>query len=117
MNRQPGDDISDDVARLRNAIACELNAQLGMRGETIVLADVPEVAYAVAVRLRYAFRIEWAPLWADDEGADDEGADDEGDDAPLGSDAAVFHASAMPDPDRTPDDRYPIFDHGWPRRL
>jgi hypothetical protein len=106
MSSEPGDDISADVARLRNAIACELNAQLGMRGETIILADVPEVAYAVAMRLRHAFRIEWAPRW-----------DDEDDDGPLGSDAAVFHASAMSEPGREPGDRYPIFDHGWPRRL
>jgi hypothetical protein len=107
MSSQPGDDIPADVARLQNAIACELHAQLGMRGETIILADLPEVAYAVAMRLRQAFLIEWAPRWADDEG----------DDGPLGSDAAVFHASAMSDPGRAADDRYPIFDHGWPRPL
>ncbi|MGC9665255.1 hypothetical protein ACNTMW_01730 [Planosporangium sp. 12N6] len=74
MGTQPvtrtGDDLSAADARLRNAIACELHAQLAMRGETIELADVPEVAYAVAVQLRHAFHVEWAPRWAD-EPADD----------------------------------------------
>lgn len=94
------DEIPAEVARLRNAISCELHAQLALRGETIDLAAVPEVAYAVAARLWQAFAIEWAPRWADE--PDDDGS--------LGVDAAVFHASALPAADR-----YPIFDHGWPR--
>jgi len=111
MDMQPATDVSDeipvDVARLRNAIACELHAQLGMRNESVELEDIPEVAYAVAVRLRHAFRIEWAPRWEDDEE----------DDESLGLDAAVFHASTMPDRGQSSTDRYPVFDHGWPRRL
>jgi hypothetical protein len=95
-----GDDIPAEVARLRNSIACELHAQLALRGETLDLAAVPEVAYAVAVRLWQAFAIEWAPRW--EEEPDDDGA--------LGVDAAVFHASVLPTADR-----YPIFDHGRPR--
>ncbi|MDQ7909168.1 hypothetical protein RB614_32070 [Phytohabitans sp. ZYX-F-186] len=94
------EDVPAEVARLRNAISCELYAQLALRGETIDQAAVPEVAYAVAMRLREAFTIEWAPRWDDD--PDDDGS--------LGLDAAVFHASAVPAADR-----YPIFDHGWPR--
>ncbi|HEX8347007.1 MAG TPA: hypothetical protein VF657_20055 [Actinoplanes sp.] len=109
----PDDELSADMVRLGNAISCELHAQLAMRGEAILLADVPEVAYTIAMQLRHAFRIEWAPRWVD-EGA----GDGEDDDAPLGSDAAVFHGSATSDRE-TPGaaDRYPIFDHGWPRRL
>ncbi|GAA4470130.1 hypothetical protein [Phytohabitans houttuyneae] len=94
------EDIPAEVARLRNAISCELHAQLALRGETIDLAAVPEVAYAVALRLREAFAIEWAPR----------GEQDPDDDGSLGLDAAVFHASSLPTADR-----YPIFDHGWPR--
>ncbi|GAB3149502.1 hypothetical protein GCM10027290_35840 [Micromonospora sonneratiae] len=100
-------EISADLARLRNAIACELYAQLALRGETLDLADIPEAAYAVAVRLGHAFRIEWAPRWRDE--PDDDGS--------LGPDAAVFHGSTMPsEGDQEATDRYPIFDHGWPRR-
>jgi hypothetical protein len=61
------EDLPEDVARLRNAIACELHAQLAMRCETINLADLPEVAYAVAVQLGRQFRIEWAPRWEEEE--------------------------------------------------
>jgi hypothetical protein len=61
------DELTGDVALLRNAIAKELHAQLAMRNETIDLADVPEVAYAVAVQLGHGFRIEWAPDWTDTE--------------------------------------------------
>ncbi len=96
------DEISTELARLRNAIACELHAQLALRNETINLADVPEVAYAVAAQLRHAFRIEWAPRWESDRE----------DDESLGLDGAVFYGSAIPE-ERNPD-RYPIFDHGWP---
>ncbi|NUT31746.1 MAG: hypothetical protein HOV79_01600 [Hamadaea sp.] len=92
--------MDPDLARLRNAVSCELMMQLGMRDEHIELEDVPEVAYAVAVRLRHAFRIEWAPTWADDREDDDS----------LGPDAATFHGSALPE-----GVRFPVFDHGWPR--
>lgn len=94
------EDLPAEAARLRDTISCELHAQLALRGETIDLAAVPEVAYAVALRLRQAFAIEWAPRW--DDTPDDDGS--------LGLDAAVFHASSAPAADR-----YPIFDHGWPR--
>ncbi|MGW4467579.1 hypothetical protein [Micromonospora sp. NPDC004704] len=112
MNIQPIPDASDndspDVARLRNAIACELHAQLAMRGETIELEDIPEVARAVAVQLGHAFRIEWAPRWVEDR--------DDGE--WLSLDAAVFQGSELPDGngDSTAD-RYPIFDHESPRPL
>jgi hypothetical protein len=92
-------DIPAELACLRNAISCELHAQLAMRDETINLVDVPEVAYAVAVQLTRAFRIARTPLW------EYEREDDES----LGPDAATFYGSAVPD-------RYPIFDHGWPSR-
>jgi hypothetical protein len=109
MRDQPATDVSDeiptDVARLRNAIACELYAQLAMRGETIDLADIPGVAYAVAAQLGHAFRVEWAPCWAGEPQ----------DDASLSLDGAVFRASALPGAGEPgPADRYPIFDHGWP---
>jgi hypothetical protein len=109
MTEQPARDEDDEIpvhlARLRNAIACELHAQLALRCETINLADVPEVAYAVAARLGRAFRIEWAPPWE---------ADREDDDS-LGLDGAVFYGSGRRDErDQGPPDRYPIFDHGWP---
>jgi hypothetical protein len=65
MSEQPvwsmGDELPEELARVRNAVACELHAQLAMRNETISLADVPEVAYAVAAQLRHEFRIEWTP--------------------------------------------------------
>lgn len=100
-----GDEIPAEVGRLRNAIANELHAQLALRGETIELADVPEVAYAVAVQLGHAFRIEWAPEWADDRQ----------DDGSLGLDAATWHGSALPaGGNQEQVDRYPVFDHGWP---
>jgi hypothetical protein len=109
MSNQPAPDASDEIpaelARFRNAIACELHAQLAMRGETINLADIPEVAYAVAVQLGHTFRVEWAPRWADER--DDDGS--------LSLDAAVFYGSTLPNGDNHgPTDRYPIFDHGWP---
>ncbi|GAA0744620.1 hypothetical protein Drose_37245 [Dactylosporangium roseum] len=112
MTIQPATDPSDEMptgmARLRNAIACELHAQLAMRGETINLADVPEVAFAVTMQLRHAFRIEWAPRWIDER--------DDGES--LGLDATVFRASTLPNEEtQGSTDRYPIFDHGWPRRL
>jgi len=71
-----------DVSRLRNAIACELNAQLALRDERLELADLPEVAYAVAVQLQHTFRIEWAPRWTDQTDETDW----------LSPDAATYHA-------------------------
>jgi hypothetical protein len=65
------DEISMELARLRNAVACELHAQLALRGETIILADVPKVALAVAAQLGHAFRITWAPQWESDRDDDD----------------------------------------------
>jgi hypothetical protein len=101
------DGIPIELAGLRNTVACELHAQLAMRGEMIALADVPEVAYAVAVRLGHEFRIECAPSRQDHLEDDDS----------LGLDGAAFYASAMPNGDsHGPSDRYPIFDHGWPSR-
>ena len=43
-------------------VACELDAPLCLRGETIVLADVCEVAHAVAAWLGREFWIEYARL-------------------------------------------------------
>ncbi|MFK3983277.1 hypothetical protein ACI2K4_23215 [Micromonospora sp. NPDC050397] len=109
MSSFPGADGADDIpvelGRLRNAIANELHAQLALRGETIELADVPEVAYAVAVQLGHAFRVEWAPRWVDDRE----------DDGSVGLDAATWYGSALPDGgNQERVDRYPVFDHGWP---
>ena len=107
MTPDAGDEISTELARLRNAVACELHAQLAMRGEVIDLAAVPEVAYAVAVQLGHEFRIEPAPS----------SHGDLSDDETLGLDGAAFYGSATPDADdRRSADRYPIFDHGWPAR-
>jgi hypothetical protein len=62
MDGEVAPDVSDEVpielARLRNAVARELHAQLALRGEMIDLAEVPEVAHVVAVQLRREFRIE-----------------------------------------------------------
>jgi hypothetical protein len=103
MSTESDGDLSADLVRLRNAVACELHGQLALRGETIGLSDVCGVADAVVRALRHAFRIEWAPPWAEGD-----------DDGPLGSDAAVFHGSSLPDPEAPGTaDRYPIFDHGW----
>ena len=41
-----------------------LSRSTTMRCETIEQEDVAEVAYAIAVRLRNAYRLEWAPRWA-----------------------------------------------------
>ncbi|GAA1804354.1 hypothetical protein [Planosporangium flavigriseum] len=107
MTSRPQPDVTDEtsaeLARLRNAIACELHAQLALRGETINLAEVTEVAYAVAIQLGKAFRIEWAPGQESDRDDDD----------PLSLDAAVFYGSAMP---TEGNERYPIFDREWPYR-
>jgi hypothetical protein len=81
------DETPVELARLRNAISCELHAQLAMRGEAITLEEVPEVAYAVAVQLGRAFRIEWAPSWDEDRDEDF-----------FSLDAATYHA---PKPSRS----------------
>jgi len=110
MTDRPAPDRSADIpvelAYLRNAISCELHAQLAMRDETIDLVDVPAVAYAVAVQLSYEFRIERTRRWEFDREDDDS----------LGPDAATFYGSDVPDRDTGSADRYPIFDHGWPSR-
>jgi hypothetical protein len=99
------DEISIELAHVRNTVACELHAQLALRLETIALADIPEVAYAVAVRLRQEFRIEPAPSRQGDLEDDDS----------LGLDGATFYGSAMSNgDDQGPPERFPIFDHGWP---
>jgi hypothetical protein len=99
------EEISVELARLRNAIACELHAQLAMRCETINLADIPEVAYAVAANLGQSFRIEWASRWEPDRD----------DDESLGLDSAVFYGSTLQaDHGQGQPNRFPIFDHGWP---
>jgi hypothetical protein len=43
------DGLSPLLARIRDAVARELHAQLSMRAERIELADVPEVAYQVTL--------------------------------------------------------------------
>jgi hypothetical protein len=112
MNGRMASDASNQIlmelARLRNAVARELHAQLAMRGEIVELADVPEVAYAVAVQLGREFRIQCHPLQCHE-------LDD---DESLGPDSAAFYGSALPagDNERS-SDRYPIFDHGWPARI
>jgi len=94
------DEDPDPPAELRNAVARELYAQLGLRGEAIDLAAAPGVADAVARRLVQTFRIDWVPTWIREPD----------DDEPLGSEAAVFHASAMPPGSELSAERYPIFD-------
>jgi hypothetical protein len=101
------DEVPIELARLRNAVAREMHAQLALRGEKIDLADVPEVAYTVAVQLDREFRIEY-------DAAGHLGSDN---DEFLSLDSAAFNGSALPNgDDRRPSDRYPIFDHGWPTR-
>lgn len=101
------DEISTELACLRNTVACELHAQLAMRGEAINLVDVCEVALAVAVRLGREFRIERTSSQQGDLIDDDS----------LGLDDAAFYGSVMPNEnDQGSPDRYPIFDYGWPAR-
>lgn len=45
------DGLSPLLTRLRDAIARELHMQLAMRAERIELADVPEVAYQITLRV------------------------------------------------------------------
>jgi len=100
------DDLPIELARVQAAVARELYAQLALRGWTLDQADLPGVAYAVAVQLGREFRIEY--------GLPPPG---EPDDESLGLDGAAFYGSALRgDGDRNPSDRYPIFDHGWPAR-
>ena len=82
------------LAQLRNAVARELHAQLAMRGEVIRLADVPEVAYVVAVQLGREFRVECVT------------SEQLVDDDSLGPDGATFYGSSLP----ADGSRYPIFD-------
>jgi hypothetical protein len=99
-----GEDLPPELVQVRQLIAAELQMQMGMRCEAIDFADVSEVAYAVTRRLGQAFRIEWAPVWAEDRGEDDE---------TLGPDGAVFYGSRLPE---AAPNHYPIFDHDWPAR-
>ncbi|MFI7022854.1 hypothetical protein [Micromonospora sp. NPDC049900] len=45
------DGLSPLLTSLRDAIARELHAQLAMRAERIDLADVPEIAYQITLRV------------------------------------------------------------------
>lgn len=94
-------DIDDEfppvTACVRNAVARELREQVMLRGDSIELADVAEVAYAVAVQLGREFTLE-------------QHRDEPADDDSLGPDGATFNASALPP---APSDRYPIFDRSW----
>ncbi|GIH02923.1 hypothetical protein Rhe02_09900 [Rhizocola hellebori] len=79
------EEIPAALAWVRNSVARELDAQLGLRGEVIVLADVCEIAYAVAVRLGLEFGIERRP-WPDS---------DPREESSLDLDSAVFYGSMM----------------------
>ena len=100
------DDLPIELARVRIAVTRELYAQLALRAFKIEQADLPGVAYAVAVQLGREFRIEC-----------DLPPPGEQDDETLGVDGAAFYGSALRSGDgQNPADRYPIFDHGWPAR-
>ncbi|SCE67663.1 hypothetical protein GA0074696_0171 [Micromonospora purpureochromogenes] len=45
------DGLSPLLAEIRDAVARELHAQLALRAERIELADVPEIAYQVTLRV------------------------------------------------------------------
>ncbi|MER5456802.1 hypothetical protein ABT008_18625 [Micromonospora sp. NPDC002389] len=45
------DGLSPLLIGLRDAVARELHAQLAMRAERIELADVPEIAYQITLRV------------------------------------------------------------------
>jgi hypothetical protein len=83
LPRDAGDELPAALVRVRNAVARELDAQLGLRGEVIILADVCEVAHAVAVRLGGEFRIRPAPSWQHSQLCDDL----------FSLDSATFYAS------------------------
>jgi hypothetical protein len=100
VHTSPDDELPAKLVRVRDAVACELDAQLGLRGETIILSDVCEVAFAVAVRLGQEFQISYAPQ------------DRLQDDDFLSLDGAVFYGSVMPpENDHGMPDRYPLFDY------
>ncbi|BCJ59099.1 hypothetical protein [Micromonospora endophytica] len=50
------DGLSPLQIELRDAVARELHAQLALRSERIELADVPEVAYQVTLRVSETLR-------------------------------------------------------------
>jgi len=50
------DGLSPLLVELRDAVARELHAQLAMRGERIELADLPEVAYQITLRMDETLR-------------------------------------------------------------
>ncbi|MFG3697939.1 hypothetical protein ACGF5C_08450 [Micromonospora sp. NPDC047620] len=50
------DGLSPLLVELRDAVARELHAQLALRAERIELADVPEVAYQVTLRVDETLR-------------------------------------------------------------
>jgi hypothetical protein len=58
VNRE---EMTEDLAPLRNAITRELYAQYTLRSNKITFVDLPEIAYAVAANLQYEFRIERLP--------------------------------------------------------
>src|SRR5690349_9977095 len=112
MTDRPGSDFDDELSaelvHVRNTVACELNAQLAMRHETIDLAAVCGVAYAVAVRLGREFRFE--RVAGQQEGLRDDDS--------LGLDGAAFYGSVLlshQDPGPA-EEHYPIFDYRWPSR-
>ncbi|MFF3853263.1 hypothetical protein [Micromonospora sp. NPDC002575] len=45
------DGLSPLLVHIRDAVARELHAQLAMRSDRIELADVPEIAYQVTLRV------------------------------------------------------------------
>lgn len=57
------DDDQDVVARLRESVADELNAQVALRNGSITADDVVAVAEAVAANVDYAFECTWSPRW------------------------------------------------------
>lgn len=98
----PPDELPAELVRVRNAVASELDAQLNLRGEAVILADVCEIAFAVAVRLGHEFKISY--IAAQQPGL----ADDDF----LSLDGAVFYGSVMPsENDQGLPDRYPLFDY------
>ncbi|MFE9691614.1 hypothetical protein [Micromonospora sp. NPDC005806] len=50
------DGLSPLLTALRDAVARELHAQLALRAERIELADVPEIAYQVTLRVDETLR-------------------------------------------------------------
>jgi hypothetical protein len=58
VNRE---EMTEDLAPLRNAITRELYAQYTLRCDKIAFVDLPEIAYAVAASLQHEFRIQRLP--------------------------------------------------------